>query len=122
VVHSHRGRPQDLQVCYERSQYRERSRRYFLNGAPVFSNILSSNANIEVHFHFRRARNPNFEQTHFIHSLGLVLPKSLQQLHPSWDPDTHPSRHRIGTIGADWWVPTLKLTVVLSARVELRNG
>jgi len=88
-------------------------------GAPVFSNILSSKANIAVHFHFSTSRNAILDQSHFIRSLNCVLLKSLRPLQSG-------QAGRIGhpaTVSAQLAQiagrPRLKLTIVPSAKVEL---
>jgi hypothetical protein len=94
-------------------------RSVFPNGAPVFSNILSSNANIAVHFHFSAPCNANFNQSHFIHSINCVLLKSLGPLYC----DTVGRTADLATVSAQLaqiaGPPRLKLTIVPSAKVEL---
>src|SRR5258708_35443982 len=91
-------------------------------GAPVFPNILSSNANIAVHFHFSTSRNAILDQSHFIRSLNCVLPKSSRQLHSGGG--RIPARPatvsaQLAQIGGR---PRLKLTIVPSTKTELFYG
>jgi hypothetical protein len=109
-------------ICHLTQRHSEALHCALPDRAQVYSNILSSNADVVLHLFIRTALlcETNSKSLHSLTEPCLAQISSAAAFW-QWSDTGNPPRHRIGVIGAECWGQTLRL-IGMAEIVNLRTA